>query len=286
MRGFISVFSCFVWIVLCSLFYGHKAFADESTSLLTVGQGQLPLILSAPHGGQLAIPGVQARKGDGVNRFVTRSDMNTLTLGIRLADAIERKTGKGPFTVFARTHRKYLDFNRRAEDAFESPKAVPLYDAYHKAIDDAGEKIVDRWGHGLLLDLHGQSSQPGAILRGTQNGKTTTHLVNRFGSEALRGKTSLFGRLAERGIAVVPLVGSTDDEASGYTGGHIVGNHGSKNGGTIDAIQLELGYDFRRKAALDATVEKLADAIILFSADYLPKRPVKTFRDSSADCPH
>ena len=71
-----------------------------------------------------------------------------------------------------------------------------------------------------MLDIHGQASQPGVVLRGTQNGKTVTHLLKQSGREAVYGETSLFGQLAKQGFAVFPPVGSSDPESSNYSGGH------------------------------------------------------------------
>lgn len=45
----------------------------------------------------------------------------------KLADAIESKMGKRPYVVIARFARKYLDANRRARNAFESPESELVY---------------------------------------------------------------------------------------------------------------------------------------------------------------
>ncbi|MEP3477787.1 MAG: hypothetical protein ABJZ55_00930 [Fuerstiella sp.] len=238
--------------------------------LVSVVPGDLPIILTAPHGGGNAIDGVPKRQGNGVGMFKAMSDAFTDQLTEKLADAIEKQTGKRPYTVIARFHRKYLDANRRAQDAYESPNAAPIHDYYHQAIVEAKKSVTDRWGRGLLIDIHGQAKEPKAIFRGTQNGKTTKHLVKRFGVEALQGKASLFGQLAAAGFPVIPDVGSTDLEHSAYDGGYTVVTHGSLSGGTIDAIQLELGRHLRVPGANIKTADQLAKAIIAFSEKYLP----------------
>jgi len=240
-------------------------------SLVTVQAGSMPLILSAPHGGSQPILDVQPRRGEGVRSFKTATDTRTGLLTEKLADAIEKKTGKRPYVVIARFHRKYLDANRRERNAFESENARAPYAAYHGAIAQARRDVVARWGHGLLLDVHGQASKPAAIIRGTQNGRTTTHLINRFGRNSLTGKSSLFGQLARQGFPVIPAVESTAAEPDAYDGGYIVTHHGSRLGGTVDAIQLELGKDLRSTAAIPSTVDKLSTAIIAFAQDYLPQ---------------
>jgi N-formylglutamate amidohydrolase len=247
----------------------------SSNGMTTVAAGGLPIILSAPHGGRAAIPGVPVRTGDGVARFNPRTDTNTDILTEKLADALEQKLGKRPFVVIARFHRKYIDVNRRPQDAFESVQARPTYEAYHAAIASARKEVTARWGRGIVLDIHGQASQPGVVFRGTQNGKTVTHLLSRSGREAVYGETGLFGQLAKQGFAVFPPVGSSAPESLNYTGGHIVGTHGSRSGGTIDAIQLELGTKYRDSKAIGEVAEKLANAITAFAKSYLPAEEQK-----------
>ena len=241
----------------------------SANATITVEAGGLPIILSAPHGGHAAICGVPERKGEGVTRFNPRTDTNTDILTEKLADALERKLGKRPYVVIARFHRKYIDANRRPQDAFESPEAKATYDAYHAAIAAACKEVTARWGRGVVLDIHGQASQPGVVFRGTQNGKTVSHLLSRSGREAVHGETSLFGQLAIQGFAVFPPVGSSDAESTNYTGGHIVGLHGSRSGGTIDAIQLELGTKYRDSKTIGDVADKLANAITAFAKSYL-----------------
>ncbi len=241
-----------------------------SNAAFTVASGGLPVILTAPHGGSAAVPGVPERKGDGVTRFNSRADTNTDVLTEKLADALDQKLGKRPYVVVARFHRKYIDANRRPADAFESAEAKATYDAYHAAIASACKEVTARWGRGVVLDIHGQAAQPGVALRGTQNGKTVTHLLKQSGHEAVYGETSLFGQLAKQGFAVFPAVGSSDPESPNYSGGHTVGIHGSSSGGTIDAIQLELGTQYRDSETIGDMADKLASAITAFAKSYLP----------------
>jgi N-formylglutamate amidohydrolase len=244
--------------------------AQEKNQLITFQAGDLPIILTAPHGGKMPIPGVLPRTGKGVELFRATADSNTAKLTENLADAIEAKVGKRPFVIIALFHRKYLDANRRPRDAFESEDAEVFHTAYHKAISDARSEVARRWGQGLLLDIHGQAAEPMTIFRGTQNGKTATHLINRFGRGALEGESSLFGLIARQEIQVVPAVGSAAKEHADYDGGYTVITHGSGSGSTIDAIQLELGSELRAPKASKEVADKLADAIDEFSKQYLP----------------
>jgi len=232
--------------------------------------GRLPIIITAPHGGSGSIAGVEPRKGKDVRQFNRKSDVNTAKVAEAMADALERKTGRRPYLVIARFHRRYIDANRPVKDAYESPAAKSAYDAYHAAIESARRDVTARWGRGLLLDIHGQAMLPDAVIRGTQNGKTASALIERFGRDALIGKRSLFGRLAEQGFKVVPPVGSGDREVPSYNGGHTVRTYGSGSGGHIDAIQLELGRRLRETEVAGETGERLANAVAAFAKERLP----------------
>ena len=49
----------------------------EANDLIKIHSGDLPIVLSAPHGGSLEIEGVPERKGQDVKRFVRTKDMWT-----------------------------------------------------------------------------------------------------------------------------------------------------------------------------------------------------------------
>lgn len=255
-------FACLGW---------ESAPAQSVNSLVTVESGEFPIILSAPHGGRLAIPGVPKRQGTGVKGFRSTSDLDTDELTEKLADALEQKLGKRPYVVIARFHRRYADANRSAAQAYESDAAAATYNQYHQALSDVRDEVIRRWGTGLLLDIHGQAAEPTAILRGTQNGKTTTHLIERFGRSALTGKTSLFGQFAEQGFSVLPRSGSADREHPDYDGGYTVMTYGSRSGKTVDAVQLEFGRELRRSSVSSATADGVATAITAYARDYLPE---------------
>lgn len=219
----------------------------------------------------MTIEGVPERKGEGVKRFVRTKDMWTDQLTVNLADAIEKKTGKRPYVVVANFHRKFIDANRSADLAYESPEAKPVYDSYHRAIASVRREVLLRWGQGMLFDVHGQAAEAKAIFRGTQNGQTTSHLVGKFGQEALSGEKSVFGLFAKESIDVIPDLGPGHRETR-YTGGYTVRTYGSSSGGAMDAIQLEFGRELRLLKNNDETANKVANAIVEFSQRYLPAK--------------
>jgi N-formylglutamate amidohydrolase len=245
--------------------------------LVTVEKGDLPIILSAPHGGRTPIPGIEVRKGPpGVAQFVVARDDNTAELTEKLAAAIEKELGARPYVVIARFERKYADPNRPAKDAYESAAAAPHYEAYHAALRSACDDVRKKWGRGLLLDVHGQAAKADGIFRGTAGGKSVTALLEKSGKPALLGPDSIVGHLARHGYAVIPdptAAGeSIGEEDKRYNGGYIVRTYGSAENPAIDAIQLELGTQLRAKANLAKTATDIAAAVKAFHKAYLPTK--------------
>src|SRR5258705_5047198 len=146
---------------IAGLAFYQIVFAQDSTSahrLLTVWAGSSPIILSAPHGGRQAIPGISSRRGIGVAQFAVERDGNTAELAEAVAGELSARLGGKPFLVVAAFERKCVDANRPAAMAFESIGAKPYYDAYHDGLRQAVAQVGQKWAGGLLLDLHGQGT--------------------------------------------------------------------------------------------------------------------------------
>jgi N-formylglutamate amidohydrolase len=239
--------------------------------LVATQEGELPIILSAPHGGAAGIPGVPERKGEGLPKggsgFVTTRDTGTEHLAYETAAAIAAKTGKKPYYVVAKGHRKYLDPNRPPDIAYQNPNAKPVYDAYHRTLADYCRAVKAAHGRGLLLDLHGQGAARDTVFRGTKDGRTVALLVQRFGPKAHDGPDSLFGLMAAKGWKAYPADGGKENPA--YSGGYIVQTYGSHGTYGIDAVQLEFGADFRARDKIKATAAALAEAIDAYAKKYL-----------------
>ena len=241
------------------------------SDLVAAEKGTLPVILSAPHGGTKDVPGVSPRKGTGLpvggSGFFTGRDNGTEELAHALAAAVAKKTGQKPYLVVARFHRKFIDANRPPEIAYEDPKAKPTYDAYRQTLAAYCREVKKVYGRGLLLDLHGQGRMKDTVIRGTKDGKTVALLVQRYGEKAHTGPDSFFGLLAANGCKVFPEK-LADKEFAALNGGDIVQTCGGGDFG-IDAIQLEVGGDFRTAANRAATADKVAATVEKFVKLYL-----------------
>lgn len=242
---------------------------NQPADFLSVWPGMLPIILTAPHGGRQAIPGVAARRGIGVPQFTAERDNNSAELAELVAVKISERLAAKPFLVIARFERKYIDANRADAAAYESANAKPHYDAYHQALEAASHKIRQNWNAGLLLDIHGQGAAADTIFRGTDNCRSVSALEQRFGREAISGPKSILGQLAAKGYKIEPG-GAAYERERRYTGGYTTRTYGSHRGSRIDAIQLEFGTNLRSRSNLERTANDLAEAIEIFAKAYLP----------------
>jgi N-formylglutamate amidohydrolase len=246
--------------------------AAGQTSVLVFAQsGTLPIVLTAPHGGSSAVPGVPARTSG-----TTVQDTRTLELTEALRDRLAAILCERPYVVIAQFHRRFVDANRAEAEAYEHPDGRAPYRAYHQTIRDFVAEIRQRYPDGaILLDIHGQSEEPDRIHRGTRNGTSVTRLLARYGDDALVGRNSLLGQLAAAGYTVFPPITAPRDarEDPRWNGGYTVDAYGSHNPDGIDTIQLEIGRNFRDEAAVGAMADQLANALATFSTTYVRQQP-------------
>ncbi len=240
--------------------------AAEVNELVIARPGNLPILLTAPHGGAKVIPGAAIRTG---NLAVAGMDTRTLELTEALAIRLKATLGAEPYVVAARFHRRYVDANRRAGEAFDDAKAEPYYTAYHNSIRGFVAEIRQKFPDGaLLLDIHGQGTDPNTLHRGTSNAWTVENLLSKHGAAALTGEKSLFGAFSARGREVFPpntRIGNPPEDKR-YNGGYTVRTYGSNNRDGIDAIQLEFGASLRKDPRV---IDDLAESIAVFYRTYL-----------------
>ena len=253
----------FFFVVLICGFVRSGVAADPE-SFIIARAGNLPILLTAPHGGLDGVSGVAMR-----SRGTTATDARTIELTEALATQLQKALGAQPYVVAARFSRKYIDANRAEAEAFDSPEAKPAYDTYHDRIRLFIREIRQRFPQGaLLLDIHGQSDDPSVVHRGTRNGTTAAALVRTHGPAALIGTNSIFGALQGKGYKVFPPNTPIGDppEDRRFNGGYTVHTYGSGNADGIDAIQIEIGRNLRTDSSF---VAALGEAIIVFYRSYL-----------------
>ncbi len=221
--------------------------------------GDSPVLLTAPHGGYLRPELLPDRQlGD------TGDDDFTQELVRSIDTALVLATGRHPHVVICRLHRVKLDCNRDLEEAAEgNAAAAEVWAEYHALIDSAKARIVAEFGSGLMLDMHGHGRpidriELGYALTGEQVDLSDEILAQPTWVDStsvrwvqilsgvdlatlLRGVNGLGTLLGARGYPSVP---SQDIPGPGgdpyFTGGYNTRRHGSQEGGTISAVQVEL----------------------------------------------
>ena len=238
--------------------------------------GELPVILSAPHGGSLEPEEIPNRTFG-----VLGSDRNTAELTLAVRDALIDLTGAAPHVVISRLHRVKLDPNREIVEAAQGdPFAENAWNEFQSYIEGARARVGSS-GEGMYFDMHGHGhpadrlelgyllsastlNQPDAALNSlTIVQMTSLREIGRDSpidfSLVLRGPTSLGGFLEAEGVPVVPSPGVPSPGTDPYfSGGYNTRQHGSRGDGEIiSGIQIEHHYpglrdtDANRRAYAD-----------------------------------
>ncbi|MBI2796468.1 MAG: hypothetical protein HYX65_07195 [Gemmatimonadetes bacterium] len=251
--------------------------------------GNLPVILSAPHGGDRSPPSIPDRRCAACE---TENDLGTQEVARLVADALHGRLGRWPHVVINRLARRKLDANREeTEGASGNAAAARAWADYHGLIDSARARVASRFGKGLLLDVHGhahdiQRIEVGMLVTGDSlrladdrlapvaAASSLRHLArsSRGGLDfpaLLRGPSSLGGLLEAAGYAAVPAPGAPAPRASEpyFDGGYTTWRHGSRSAGTIDAAQLELPWAGVRDGG--ARRRRFADSLAVVIERYL-----------------
>lgn len=251
------------------------------TGYIEYWPGELPIILSAPHGGRLT-------PGDLPNRTTGRlqRDAFTAELATAMRTAMQRKYGAAPHLVICHLARVKLDANREIKEAAQgNATAEKAWHEYHGFLDEAEKSVLQKYPKGLYLDIHGHSHDKQRVELGYLLGKdeiqwppqrlnlpevaarSSIRLLDQSSDEdfagLLRGPSSLGGLLEQRGVPCIPAPGAKVESADLYfNGGYNTETHGSSDGAGLDAIQLEVPRQFRNeKLDREALARALADAL-------------------------
>jgi N-formylglutamate amidohydrolase len=247
--------------------------------------GDLPIIVSAPHGGAIEPAEIPNRtSGD------TATDSGTEDLSRAVAAALRARTGRQASLIICRLRRTKLDVNRDIGEAAQgNADATQAWREYHAFIEAARDLVLARRGRGLVIDLHGHShrvtrTELGYLLTANDLNRSDTELdraalASRTSIRALaggsavafsallRGPSSLGGLLQRAGYASVPSPGTPGPGSDPYfNGGYTTARHGSRNGGSVDAVQIELPFRSVRESATARSrfAAALADALVTY----------------------
>ncbi len=273
------------------VYYGTDSFTEYRA-------GNLPIILSAPHGGYLTPASLPDRVCAGC---VTGRDSYTQELTRQIEASLLFKTGCYPHVIINRLHRKKLDANREIIEATDSNTVTETYwHDYMNFVDSAKDLLYEQYPKGIFFDIHGhghtiQRIELGYLLKGSElrqndsalnttplNSKTSilnlkfSNLNSYSHAELIRGTHSFGSMLERKGYPTVPS-DSIPHPLSGepyFNGGYNTVKFGSRNGGTIDAIQIESHQSVRFTSnARTLYADSLAEAML----EYIEKHYFMNF---------
>ena len=144
----------------------YEQFSGDTREYIEYIPGNLPIIISAPHGGVKqsgqTIGGTFYPDND--STLTDRScgtnerDDNTEILVREIQAEIFALTGCYAHVIINNLHRSKLDPNRSSSEATcGDTDALDHWNAWHSFIDQASTSVEANWGKGLYIDLHGQS---------------------------------------------------------------------------------------------------------------------------------
>ncbi len=242
--------------------------------------GDLPIIITAPHGGYLepdSLPTILNRGRDNGTQETTLALMDSI---------ISQSNGFRPHVVINHIFAGKMSATDEIDSAAGNhPAARQAWNEFHEFIEDAKSTVTLGWGAGHYFEMHGNGHTDmwneiglgvsAAYLNGSDSlilsridRSTVRYLATQGGMnflEIIRGPTSLGGLLDMRGWNSVP---SPDNPAPGDGGFFYAGwntwLHGSRYEGTIDATHLENYYVFMQEANRSAYAGDLAASMLEF----------------------
>lgn len=250
--------------------------------------GDVPIVISAPHGGTLLPTDIPDR-----TQGTTVRDTDTIELAMAVRDAFVSLTGMRPHVVICHLSRRKLDANREiVEAAAGAPAAVQAWREYHAAIEAAMIESHARAGRAFYVDLHGHGHEaqrlelgyllsasrlelPDAQLAvdGTRVGASIWPLSVESGEafpDVLRGPESLGALFDALGFPSVPSPLFPDPGGQPYfDGGYSTARHALNAAGWAAGLQIETNFAGVRDTP--ASRSAFGQALVSALETYLPR---------------
>ena len=240
-------------------YYGRKSYT-------TYYPGNIPIILSIPHGGDISPSEISNR-----TYGVTVTDSNTIELGLAIRNYFFTNFNVRPYVVINNLKRTKLDANRDIVEAAQGNLfAERAFNEFHHYINSARQEITNNYNTGFLFDIHGHGVNPdgfydmrtwiGYLLSGDQldnsdsyidqnisiNDTSIYSLINNSNeslSTLLRGSNSLGSIFEKNSYTALPSVYNPSPEGMRYfSGGYNTFLYGTNRNFDFNAIQLEFPF--------------------------------------------
>ena len=240
-------------------YYGRNAYT-------TYYPGNIPIILSIPHGGDITPSEISNR-----TYGVTVTDSNTIELGMAISNYLFSKYNIRPYVIINNLKRTKLDANRdKTEAAQGNIFAERAFDEFHYYISSARDEIIKNFNKGLLFDIHGHGANPdgfvdlrtwiGYLLTGSELDSSDAYIDQNINidetsiysiinssdeslSNLIRGPNSLGSIFERNDYTALPSLDSPGPQGMRYfSGGFNTFIYGTNKNFNFSAIQLEFPY--------------------------------------------
>ncbi|WP_461534028.1 hypothetical protein [Sinomicrobium sp.] len=267
-------------------------FFDENNWVECV-VGDMPLVLSVPHGGGIEPTEIPDRSCSGIT---TVKDTYTIELARAIQKEMKEKYGKTPYIVFSHLRRTKVDFNRDLPEATcNNAAGNKVYEDYHNFLDTSVKLASKNYGRTLLVDLHATAhtkhrleigyALTTAQLQEVYEGKNLNLNANRSSlknliddidyniHDLLMGDNAFGTIMGDKGMASVP---SKQDPyaAAGepyFTGGYISREYTNANYPDVSGWQIESTINFRNSdESRAATAKAFCESYFEFVEAFYP----------------
>lgn len=246
-------------------------------------EGNIPLVISVPHGGRVTSDTLPTRDCKGAIRGV---DGGSMELAMAIRDYFKKTYKVTPHLIISHIARKHVDQNRELENGATcgyKPNEKPWY-TFHNWVDSALNLVTANGNRAMYIDLHSHghenqrleigynltSTELQAILDGSFNDKKKYHsLTNLLKAEkSLDFKEMLFGDkafgtlLVNNGVLATPskqdLVPKTGEKF--FSGGDNTRRFTGKKYPNVFGLQIECDKTSRANRA--ATAKGISQAVV------------------------
>lgn len=264
-----------------SIYFGRSNYIEYAA-------GDLPFIMSAPHGGTLTpseIPNRTNCASCGWD-FATATDSNTDDVADKVRTELGNLTGHLPHIIICNLDRDKIDCNRDAEEGAQNdPEGIIAWNEFQNFINSASNNVITNFGRGFYIDQHGQSHPEGrlelgylldkyeltnsdaymdshsASFKNTSSIRTLANSVSNTTSfsKLLRGTNSFGEFMVNEGYPATPSFttpypfANPTSTSNFFNGGYNTDVHGSISGGPLSAMQIEANYTGVRDSSANRT---------------------------------
>ncbi|MBD3196980.1 MAG: hypothetical protein GF317_18145 [Candidatus Lokiarchaeota archaeon] len=225
----------------------------EVQKYISYQAGNVPLILSIPHGGTIKPKEILDRE-----RGITGIDKGTIKIGTLLAEYLSKYSTSHlesqitPYYVIAKIARKKIDFNRKLKEAcnHSSEIAKEIYKFYHQKLRTFIDKSLKTHKRSLLIDIHGfeKYKRPKGyrivdVVLGTNNLKSISphQIPKKHRNKNIRG--NLINELLKLDLSIAPAHSRRREYV--LKGGYITSTYGASNIENSQSIQIEFSETIR-----------------------------------------